>query len=287
MGRIPYVGKRFNAQEFRNYVMSQTRRPWWPTAGVTLHHTGLPTLYTGNAARPNGLTPDSLRALRRFYEEDKGWSSAPHIFVDDLAPRSIIVFQSLNRMGTHALSFNRTRWGIEVLGDFNREDPFAGRGRKAWEAGIAAAAILCEAGLGKVPSIGRGRTINYHRHDPLTTKTCPGTRIKDGYLTELLANYAQNHTVLNVAPSKKWRVFERGGQEMPEAFIEFDTQQNRVYVQGEGYANWMMDWPGMLKVRDFRVDATGKRWIPIRHLGVLTADSTDRKVVLRAHRGKA
>ncbi len=135
------------------------RKPAW-VRGVTLHHTGAPSL----TQRPNGLTAQHIENISNYYK-DKGWRSGPHFFVDDfnvwgMTPPSV--------KGTHARSFNGTHIGIEVLGDYDSEPYKSGRGLTAWKnCKRLVDAILLEWGLG-------WDNVNCHRDDPLTTKTCPG-----------------------------------------------------------------------------------------------------------------
>ena len=75
-----------------------------------MHHTAAPSL----AQRPRGLTIQHIRNIQNYYQSQLGWSSGPHLFIDD---DQIFGMSSLERRGIHAVSFNRTHIGIEVLGN--------------------------------------------------------------------------------------------------------------------------------------------------------------------------
>jgi hypothetical protein len=162
---IPFVGKRFKPSDFPAYLGGVTFGGFVPQF-VTLHHTASPSL----AMRPSGFSDQHLKNLRSYYEEEMGWSGAPHLFIDD-RPDGIIVFQRLDRQGVHAKSFNAVSWGVEMLGDFDSEKFDTGRGAAVRDMAMEALAAMCRR-LNVPPA-----TIRFHRDDPKTTKTCPGTRV--------------------------------------------------------------------------------------------------------------
>jgi|GEM_PF-1771207 hypothetical protein len=163
---IPFVGKRFSVAEFKAHLQGISFTSSFRPEFVTLHHTASPSL----AQRPQGFSDQHLQNLRHYYQEQLGWNGAPHLFIDDQA-KPIIVFQRLDRRGVHAVSFNRNAWGIEMLGNFDSENPEAGRGGKVVEHSIDALAEMCrKLGVGAT-------TIRFHRDDPRTNKSCPGRRI--------------------------------------------------------------------------------------------------------------
>jgi len=152
------VGQVWSPAEFRSYV-SGLDLGW--AEGVTMHHTSAPSL----AQRPNGLTAQHLENLRHYYQNELGWSSGPHLFIDD---DQIWGMSSLERRGVHAKSFNATHIGIEVLGDYDVESPETGRGHSCWiTAAHCVRAILDATGW-------TSADVNGHRDDPKTSKTCPG-----------------------------------------------------------------------------------------------------------------
>ena len=74
-----------------------------------------------------------------YYKNECGWNGGPHLFIDD---RAIWVFNDLTKRGTHSPSFNASRFGIEMLGDYDKEEFNSGRGRKVRDNTVAAMAIL-------------------------------------------------------------------------------------------------------------------------------------------------
>lgn len=147
--------------EFQKFLKKQDLS--W-VKGITMHHTAYPSL----AMRPDGLTDQHIKNIANYYKNELGWSAGPHLFIDD---HRIMGMSSLEAPGTHAKSFNRSHIGIEVLGNYDSEDPNAGRGRICWyHAEIAVRAILEKTGL-------KVQAVNGHRDDPKTSKTCPGTKV--------------------------------------------------------------------------------------------------------------
>lgn len=180
-GSFPIVGYRFTPAQFLLYAkhIADTARMTWSPIGCTAHHTAAPSL----AQRPNGLIEQHMRNLRSYYKDSLGWSCGPHIFTDD---NGIWVFSPLQSRGIHARSFNNTRFGIEMLGDFDNEDPNSDRAKKSIYNGQFAIAALLKA-FGLQPD-----KINFHRHDPLTSKSCPGTKIDfDKFESACLEIYQQ------------------------------------------------------------------------------------------------
>lgn len=164
------VGKVWDAQGFLEYV--NTLNLEW-VEGITMHHTSSPSL----AQRPRGLTIQHIRNIQDYYKNTLGWSSGPHLFVDD---DEIFGMSSLEKRGIHAVSFNKDHIGIEVLGDYDIEDPYTGRGKDCWNTAKDAVRILLDhAGL-------EPDNINGHRDDPRTSKSCPGNLMNlDNFRTGL------------------------------------------------------------------------------------------------------
>ncbi|HAF39765.1 MAG TPA: hypothetical protein DCG72_12320 [Gammaproteobacteria bacterium] len=164
---FPVVGRRFSPGEFAEYLKSSDLDEMkWSPEGITIHHTAAPNL----SQRPNGFEEKHMGYLRSYYKGKLGWSRGPHLFVDD---HGIWVFSPLSSRGIHAKSFNASRIGIEMLGDFSYDDdPFSGRGEKVLTMSKLAAALLM-----KYLGISPGK-LNFHRHDPLTSKDCPGKKIE-------------------------------------------------------------------------------------------------------------
>jgi N-acetylmuramoyl-L-alanine amidase len=169
------VGKVWKPSELAIYLRD-IQKPVWCTS-ITFHHTGIPTL----AQRPNGFTPQHIKNIQSYYEtatkQKKAWKSGPHLFIDDDQCWGMCAFTS---HGTHAKAFNSNSIGIEVLGDYNEEDFNTGRGRDCWNIATEAGRVLLDwLGL-KLEQT----NIKFHRDDPKTTKTCPGSKIQKDWVLE-------------------------------------------------------------------------------------------------------
>ena len=136
---------------------------------MVIHNTAAPTLSQWHSS-PANLPPEKRRLQRMrnligYYRDTQGWSSGPHAFVDN---EFIWTFTPFNQKGTHSPSWNGTALGIELVGDYDKEDDDLGPGLSVKKNAIALFAILHER-LGLDPN-----TIKLHREDPKTTHACPG-----------------------------------------------------------------------------------------------------------------
>ena len=162
------TGKSWNRAELRAYLATLARPKW--AKGVTCHHTATPDL----AMRPNGWSKQLMKNVEYGYTHERGWDRGPHFFPDD---SRVWGLTPPDEQGIHAAAFNRTHIGIEVLGDYDgRDDAKTGRGLACWQTAFwTIAEILRWLGL---PA--SADTINFHRDDPKTNKTCPGKSITRG-----------------------------------------------------------------------------------------------------------
>jgi Bacterial SH3 domain/N-acetylmuramoyl-L-alanine amidase len=167
------VGKSFAPDQFEEYVTSLTFGAWRPRF-VVVHNTSSPDRKTwdGWQARRPPVTDEKWgRNLEDFYK-GQGWSGCPHLFV---TPSSILVMNPLTRSGTHTPSWNTISWGVETVGEFDR-DPFTGSIKDNL---VAALAILhATAGLRLLPYERGVGGLHFHKEDRATThKHCPGKKI--------------------------------------------------------------------------------------------------------------
>jgi hypothetical protein len=184
MPAIPIIGKCFTTPaEFLAYLEGLRFGVWRPKF-VTMHHTGAPSLATwqGWQTRSKPISDEQwLRNLAAYYG-GLGWSAGPHFFV---TPKHICVLSDPVKRGVHAVSFNAMSWGVEVVGDFDRE-----RLQGDYKDFVAAAIAAMFLALDTKPQPYRFRDcgLHFHRDDPKTSKTCPGESIRKDTWIDLVAD---------------------------------------------------------------------------------------------------
>jgi hypothetical protein len=166
------VGQVWTSDSFDAYLKT-LQRPSWCTK-VCLHHTSSPSL----AQRPSGFTVQHIINMRDYYKS-LGWSSGPHLFIDE---DQVWGMTPLNERGVHAVSFNSTAIGIEVLGDYDSENNATGRGLQCWQ--MAAKVTKSLFTWLNVPI--NASNLLFHRDDPQTSKTCPGTKVTKDWVLSLI-----------------------------------------------------------------------------------------------------
>lgn len=175
MPAIKNVGAVFStAAEFITYLESIQFGAWRPRF-VTMHHTGAPDLKTwqGWQTRPKPVSDRQwLNNLAEYYGTTMKWSSGPHFF---FTPAHFCVLSPPTARGVHAVSFNANSWGVECVGDFDRE-PFTGAVREKYIEGLAC--LHLATGLQLDPFQRGVRGLHFHRDDPRTSKTCPGKNVE-------------------------------------------------------------------------------------------------------------
>lgn len=169
------TGKVWTLEGLAAYLKT-IKAPSWAKA-VCLHHTAAPSLYQ----RPDGFLAKHLENMRSYYSRELGWRSGPHLFIDE---DQVWGMTPLTETGVHASSFNRSAIGIEVLGDYDNEDPKKGRGLQCWQTTAAATKMLLE--WLNLPA--NDKTVLFHRDDPKTTKTCPGGKVQKTWVLDLIKN---------------------------------------------------------------------------------------------------
>ena len=168
------VGKVWTVESFKEYL-SGLKKPSY-VKGITIHHTGAPSL----AQRKSGLLAQHILNIKSYYQS-LGWNRGPHLFVDE---DQIFGMTPLNVPGIHAVSFNRNTIGIEILGDYDSEDPLSGRGLQCMKNAAAATKALFN--WLDIPV--NENTLKFHRDDPKTIKTCPGKKVKKDWFISLVQN---------------------------------------------------------------------------------------------------
>lgn len=188
---IPNVGKCFStAAEFQSYLEGIQFGAWRPKF-VTMHHTGGPDLKTWQGwQKRNPPVSDEqwMRNLAGYYGKSKAqggpadgpWRSGPHFF---FTPTHYCVLSPPTARGVHAKSFNATSWGVECVGDFDRE-AFTDALRDRYAEGLACLHIA--AGLDVEPFQRGVQGLHFHRDDPKTSKTCPGTKVSKDVMIDVI-----------------------------------------------------------------------------------------------------
>jgi hypothetical protein len=192
----------------------------WYT-GVTVHHTAIPTV-----AQWRGR--DSMIALGNYYRDDvpnpdgtKGWSAGPHFFV---GPDGIWTGTPITHRGVHAVSFNRSHIGVEVVGDYDKQ---------SWPEPICSYVYdLLELLLRRrsLPAT----ALNGHRNDPQTTKHCPGKAIDLNFVRRELHRRLAGATYRVRADGSRIRAEARITSRIVRRCVENDRLTG-VLVEGESY----------------------------------------------------
>lgn len=166
-----YNGTGWNRDEFRAWLRTQTKPAW--ANGLVVHNTGAPYI------RPPVAPAQRMMNLGTYYKK-MGWSGGPHFVV--IYDR-VYLGTPVSLQGTHSPSWNKTKIGFEVEGDYRagKHDPATGDGKVAWDtAGWALAELAAwHAPLG-------ARVL--HREDPKTTHACPGDLISRAFVDAKVAN---------------------------------------------------------------------------------------------------
>ncbi len=166
------VGKVWSLSTLKEYLEG-IKKPEWCKA-VCLHHTAEPSL----SQRPTGFTVQHIKNIEDFYKQ-KEWHAGPHFFTDE---DQIFGMTHPGEKGIHAASFNSYALGIEVLGDYDFEFCDKGRGLECWKTATAATKIILD--WLELPV--NYRTVLFHRDDPKTRKTCPGTWVLKSWVIDLI-----------------------------------------------------------------------------------------------------
>lgn len=169
-------GKGRTIDEMRQFIETLPRTSW--ASGMVLHNTSAPTL---GQWTPSNRAQRILN-LESYFRDTRGWNSAPHAFVDyDF----VWNFTPYTEKGTHSPSWNGTKLGIEMIGDFSigADSATSGLGLKVVQ-NTAALFGLLHSHYGWDPE-----TIKLHKEDPLTTHECPGAQIKKSEFISMVQRY--------------------------------------------------------------------------------------------------
>lgn len=183
MAPIPYVGACYpTAKDFLAALDKIVFSAWRPQF-VTMHHTGGPSLKTweGYGNRPKPITDSQwMTNLAGYYGNEMKWSAGPHFF---FTPKNFCILSLPNKRGVHAKAFNAMSWGVECVGNFDSE-PFTAELANRYAEGMAC--LHLAAGLEPDDYKFKVRGLHFHREDPSTSKTCPGTKVSKELMVRLI-----------------------------------------------------------------------------------------------------
>ena len=219
--------------EFVQYLHTLNFTAWKPS-GMVLHNTASPTL----EQYWNSVPPaERMENLKDYYENDMGWSAGPHAFVDGV---SIWVFTDFNVKGVHSPSWNGTRLGIELVGDYDVESDETGMGLNVMELTVALFGE-CHSFFGWEPSV---NSIRLHKEDPATDHDCPGKNVVKSEFLDDVTEYmgsggddqdapieARNGTVIGITEGDSLNI--RAAASSSSAIIGHAQNGDAVVVVGE------------------------------------------------------
>jgi len=167
-------GRHMMLPQLQKHIDGLPANTW--ASGMTLHNTAAPSI--------KQWTPENraqrILNLEKYFRDDRKWSSAPHAFVDY---DYVWLFTPFTTEGTHSPSWNGTKLGIEMVGDFSFEDDDAGLGLKIKKNTAALFAMLHKK-YGWDPE-----TIKLHKEDPRTDHDCPGKDIDKAEFIGIVQEY--------------------------------------------------------------------------------------------------
>lgn len=214
------IAKAFSIETFSNYVEDLKFNGWTPNF-VVVHNTSSPdaALFRKWLDRPNWTPEQWLKNLGSYYA-GMGWNGTPHLFV---MPNGLIgVLNDLTVRGTHSPSWNKFSWGVETVGEFERE-PFDGAIRTTL---IAALGILhSRIGLNPADYKLGVRGLHFHKEDKGTTHTsCPGKNMVKTKLVDDVVDY------MNANESGHIHVTE-AAQLTPDTGLSIEELTSILWVQ--------------------------------------------------------
>jgi hypothetical protein len=177
---IEPLKQKVSVEELRKILAGSKAKMKWKPQGVVLHNTWLPNLAMvedylagtnkhGKNSKLKKISEGQLIDNWWVSYKRMGWYSGPHLFI---FPTGIWIASPLNDRGTHSPSFNRTRFGVEMIGEYDKE--LLPENIKNYTA-EAIRALLDFIG---VPV--NATTLKFHGEDPRTShKGCPGKNARD------------------------------------------------------------------------------------------------------------
>lgn len=159
----------------------------WRYSGLVEHNTASPDGAQWDATvKTDSPVDDAIQRCKNMtgYYQGLGWKGGPHFFIDD---ELAVVFNPLIVQGTHSPSWNGTRLGLEMVGNFAVELFDSGRGAKVRDLTVEISAALCS-----FRGIDPTMMIAFHKEDPRSDHDCPGKNVKKGEFISRVVQKMQN-----------------------------------------------------------------------------------------------
>ena len=160
------VLKGFTLEEFQVYVKTVVAKKMgvWRPRGFVLHNTGTME-WPGHTPKGVQITPEQRIKNMSVDWVARHFDGGPHLLI---SPDGMIwAVWPMWLPGTHSPSWNHTHWGMEMVGDFDKE-----KFPPAMNVAASGAMAAGYAMLGHAPD---KDSFHLHKQDPRTThKRCPG-----------------------------------------------------------------------------------------------------------------
>lgn len=179
-------GRVISVSQLRDHLLTLPFGGFQPKFPV-LHNTDTPDIALFNSwMATHKLTPEQWGRNLGAYYAGMGWNSMPHGFV--LPDGRILLGAPFNVQGTHTPSWNRISIGLEMVGNFDREQ-FAGTPTET--SAVAVFGELCLRLGWKPDDYVKGvRGVHLHREDSATThKNCPGKNVVKAKFVQMVSAY--------------------------------------------------------------------------------------------------
>lgn len=148
---------------------------------ITVHNTAGPTIaqWLSSVATPQ----QRIINLESYYENTLHWHSGPHGFIPPSADVVMYGFTNLDTQGVHASCFNRNSIGLEMVGDFDREEFQSGPGALVRDNAVFVLAVLhLKMGLRPDAYEYGVSGIHFHRECARDNHACPGRKVDKAWL---------------------------------------------------------------------------------------------------------
>jgi peptidoglycan hydrolase-like protein with peptidoglycan-binding domain len=217
MSWADFTGKPYSRDELVNRLNSLEWNGDFTPVGIILHNTAAPTLKQWVETGPQH---DSRIENLKDYYKGLGWHAGPHWFV---SRNWINEFMKPTTRGTHSPSFNKDHFGIEMVGDYDKEAFNSGDGALVRDNAVFLMAYLCNR-FGWDP----GKVIKLHKEDPKTDHDCPGRNVSKADVIARVKAQMQGVMLADdqVGPAKMWRAPASMRAKMARAIANYEARRD-------------------------------------------------------------